>query len=312
MNWFIFGGIIIICIFISDLIQKRKERKLQEQRELEEKQKHRSYFKSVLPQIRNANLDFYILNDKKQGYFSNYKLNQWKIKHKSIIDAREKNKSFKDIGLSDLDIKEIEIFNNIVSNPEKIRQNFNNDFLRYELEATHSLLSDIDGGKSLDTFQREAIIRDEDNSLVIAGAGCGKTTTIMGKVNYLYKHLNIKPCQILLISFTKKSADDLAKKVNLEGVHAKTFHKLGLDIIKEVEKGVPSTYSQSSLNFLKSKFKELLKNEKYLELAVKYFTDYMRIDRNEFDFENHAEQIQHLKDQNFRPYKKVEKKKELK
>lgn len=125
---------------------------------------------------------------------------------------------------------------------ENYRTSFNNEFLQYELNESQSLLSNIDGGKSLDNQQREAIIRDEDNSLIIAGAGCGKTTTIMGKVNYINNRLKISPEEILLISFTKKSAEDLASKVSIRGIDAKTFHKLGLDIIKKMLKNLKHHY----------------------------------------------------------------------
>ncbi|GAL01161.1 DNA helicase IV [Nonlabens ulvanivorans] len=125
----------------------------------------------------------------------------------------------------------------------------------------------------------------------------------MGKVKYLTERLAVPPEQILLISFTKKSANDLVKKVNTEGITASTFHKLGLEIIKSVEGSPPSIYDQSSQVFIQRTFKNLLAKDEYLQRAVEYFTDYIRIEKDDFQIDSFNEHIQHLKDQNYRPYK---------
>ncbi len=86
----------------------------------------------------------------------------------------------------------------------------NKEFISGEINKP--LFSDING-KSLDYEQRIAATRNEDASLVIAGAGSGKTLTICGKVKYLLNELRVNPNDILLLSYSKKSADDLEKKV---------------------------------------------------------------------------------------------------
>ena len=70
--------------------------------------------------------------------------------------------------------------------------------------------------------------------MIIAGAGCGKTTTVQGKVNYLLDHGLAKPGEILLLSFAKKNADDLRKKLGYLGVECRTFHSLAYYIIKNI------------------------------------------------------------------------------
>ena len=59
--------------------------------------------------------------------------------------------------------------------------------------------------KKFDINQKEAIFINEINTLVLSGAGCGKTLTIVGKIKYLVEELNILPSDILCISFTKTS-----------------------------------------------------------------------------------------------------------
>ncbi|WP_185208006.1 UvrD-helicase domain-containing protein [Chryseobacterium sp. C3] len=305
---YLIGSVVIATTvgLINNAVKEKKKKKLQAQREKEERDKLCKEFRVFLIKVKVANQDFQNLTNNENGYFSYYKLTQWKGKYDTLLRNNIVRKSYKNIGLSFSEEKEIEFFVGLINNAESHRENFNDEFLEYELKETQSLLSNIDGGKSLDNQQREAILRDEDNSLVIAGAGCGKTTTIMGKVNYLNKRLKISPEEILLISFTKKSAEDLANKVNIKGIDAKTFHKLGLDIIKDVEKAKTSLYDQEPLYFLKDTFKKLSTNEKYLNVLTKYFTDFIKISKDDFEFNNQAEHIQHLKDQNFRPYKKIE------
>ncbi|MEK3794754.1 UvrD-helicase domain-containing protein [Paenibacillus sp. FSL R7-0204] len=96
---------------------------------------------------------------------------------------------------------------NVYRGLTKFRSDWNKEFIQRELLEAEELLSDIDG-KSLDAQQRVAVITDEDSNLVLAGAGSGKTLTIAGKVKYLVEHKGVKPEEILLISYTKKSALD--------------------------------------------------------------------------------------------------------
>ena len=86
-------------------------------------------------------------------------------------------------------------------NAENLRSEYNQKFIREDLQTYHSFFSNIEG-RALDLQQRTAIITNEDNNLIIAGAGSGKTTTIVGKVKYIIDRFKAKPEEFLLISFT--------------------------------------------------------------------------------------------------------------
>lgn len=90
-----------------------------------------------------------------------------------------------------------------------------------------------------DKYQKKAIRQNRKNLLILAGAGSGKTYTIVEKIKSLLKN-NIKEEEILCISFTKKSSEDLQNKLKKQEVNikVKTFHSLGYEIItryKEVK-----------------------------------------------------------------------------
>ena len=94
----------------------------------------------------------------------------------------------------------------------------------------HKNLFYIDG-YCLDKYQIECV-KENNNLLVIAGAGCGKTSTILGKIKYLI-HTGIKENEILCLSLTNDATSGLKNKIEKLGYNIETitFHKLGLKII---------------------------------------------------------------------------------
>ena len=60
--------------------------------------------------------------------------------------------------------------------------------------------------------QLEAINYKDGACIVIAGAGSGKTTVVLNRIKTLIHNNNVKPSDILVISFTAKSAGELENK----------------------------------------------------------------------------------------------------
>ena len=105
------------------------------------------------------------------------------------------------------------------------------------LKRLRPLVKDLDNinGFPLDEYQSRVVLSEEQNSLVIAGAGAGKSTTIIGKIVYLVKYKNIKPEDILCISFTNDSTINLKNNISKNyhfNLDIYTFHKLALTILK--------------------------------------------------------------------------------
>ena len=130
-----------------------------------------------------------------------------------------------------------------------ILEQHNKQFVNKEI-MRHSNLFDNILGHSLDDEQRKAIVSDDDRCLIVAGAGAGKTLTMVGKVAYLYHVKHILPEEILLISFTNKAAQEmqerLSKQLNIQ-IPSYTFHKLGKDIITQ---NTPDVLNVADTNIL--------------------------------------------------------------
>ena len=92
--------------------------------------------------------------------------------------------------------------------------------------------------KGLNNKQYEAVINTEGPCLVIAGAGSGKTKVLTHKIAYLIQEKNVKPWDILAITFTNKAANEMKERIaNLVGDEAKdiwmgTFHSICVKILR--------------------------------------------------------------------------------
>ncbi len=133
-----------------------------------------------------------------------------------------------------------------------------------------------------DKYQLKAIECDK-SVLLIAGAGAGKTFTITEKIKYLVEKRHLKEEEILVISFTNKSVNDLKKRVNCN-VDIMTFHKLAMSILDTYKidyKLASSTY----LELVTDEFFQSLSNKENIDELLKYFKKYNYQDfLNSYDY----------------------------
>lgn len=194
-----------------------------------------------------------------------------------------------EIKKDDAEYAETERFKSIFSSFHDYILNANEQFIQNEAKKYDALFSNIDG-KSLDEQQRTAVICNEDRILTVAGAGSGKTLTVAAKVKYLCDVKKVDPKEILLISFTKKSALEMTERIRDKlaiAAEATTFHKLGLDIIKHAEGKRPNVSDESGLNqFVHDFFEnELLNHPDTVKNLTEYFAYFLEIPN---DMENYS------------------------
>jgi DNA helicase-4 len=120
------------------------------------------------------------------------------------------------------------------------RESHNQQFVLKELEDNKEYFDTVSGSYPLDPQQRDSIVKLEDNCLVIASAGSGKTSTILGKAKYLVEKRNNDPSKILLITYTRKAANELHERMKIDGINCSTFHALAYQIIARVTGQAPS------------------------------------------------------------------------
>ena len=147
--------------------------------------------------------------------------------------------------------------------------------------------------KPLTPKQREACVIDEDNNLVLAGAGTGKTSTMVGRAGFLLQSGQAQPEQILMLAFANKAAAEMQERIEKRlgdcGITASTFHKVGKDIIVAVEGQQPSlsplVEDQMRLAAQVNQwFEAHLTTPTYQKLVLQYFQDYLYPVANPFHF----------------------------
>ena len=128
------------------------------------------------------------------------------------------------------------------------------------------------GGYPLDKEQFKIATADDKELLVVAGAGSGKTFTIVGRIWYLINVKKVKPEEILCISYTRDASDSLKNKLIKEfniNMNVYTLHKLAINILRD--KGIDFKIASPDL----------------LELCIE---EYLRIDILEY-----PEQLKYLR-----------------
>jgi DNA helicase-4 len=178
----------------------------------------------------------------------------------------------------------------------------NEDFVNRHIEIDKQYLDEIlkkdNPNILLDFEQRKVVLADEDYTLVIAGAGSGKTTTIEAKAKYLVEKQGIDPDRILIVSFTRKATDELRDRFSRLGigVNIATFHSIGNTIIKDNESNRHQIVDGWFMfNVIKDYLINKLDDDHFIKRLVLFFASYLTMP---FDETNRALLYKTLQDNN--------------
>lgn len=93
---------------------------------------------------------------------------------------------------------------------------------------------------TLNEEQRQAVLSNKKNTLIIASAGTGKTSTIIARVVKLLKD-GVKPNEIVLLTFTQKAGQEMLERLEkyfsqdiVGEIFAGTFHSYGAKLLKKL------------------------------------------------------------------------------
>ncbi len=134
----------------------------------------------------------------------------------------------------------------------------------------------------LNEAQKKAVINFKGPSLVIAGAGSGKTRVLTYRIAYLLKN-NVKPYRILALTFTNKAAREMKERIafligeeHVKPLWMGTFHSVFAKFLRQeaASLGFPSSFTiydaQDSKNIIKSIIKELKLDDKIYKPSSVY------------------------------------------
>ena len=132
-----------------------------------------------------------------------------------------------------------------------------------------SFFNDVDG-KKLDKYQKKVVQDESSELLVVAAAGSGKTLTIIAKVKYLIERKGLKENEILCLSFTNETVNNLKNRIGYN-IDIFTFHKLALKILKE-NNFLYQISSDTLINYITEEF-FLIDDEITKKMLQEYFNN---------------------------------------
>lgn len=202
----------------------------------------------------------------------------------------------------------IAIVRKFADDPRTARANGIGAFVTAELDRWKDFFDTIES-KPLTPEQRLSVLVEEDATLVLAGAGSGKTSVITAKAAYLVKAGIRQPEEILLLAFAKNAAEEMSERVEARSgvpIVARTFHAIAYDIIGIVEGSKPAladhaTDDMAFTNLIKQILKDLVHALSEVSKAIiQWFAHFLVEPKTEWDFKTKHEFYTHMEAQDLR------------
>ncbi|PBB29260.1 UvrD-helicase domain-containing protein [Mesorhizobium sp. WSM3882] len=196
----------------------------------------------------------------------------------------------------------------LARDPRPMRANGIAAFVTLELDRWKNFFDTIESNP-LTPEQRLSVVVDEDATLVLAGAGSGKTSVITAKAAYLVKAGIRQPEEILLLAFAKNAAEEMSERVETRSgvpIVARTFHAIAYDIIGIVEGSKPAladhaTDDKAFTNLIKQILKDLvLRRSDVSEAIIRWFAHFLVEPKTEWDFHTKHDFYSHMEAQDLR------------
>ena len=195
-----------------------------------------------------------------------------------------------------------------VADPRALRADAISTFVTAELERWKVFFDTVES-MPLTPEQRLSVVVDEDATLVLAGAGSGKTSVITAKAAYLVKAGIRRPEEILLLAFAKNAAAEMSERVEARSgvpIVARTFHALAYDIIGLVEGSKPALADHATDDvaftaLIKQILKDLVKTLSDVSQAIiRWFAHFLVEPKTEWDFDTKHAFYTHMEQQDLR------------
>ena len=184
---------------------------------------------------------------------------------------------------------------------ERARNQANDAFVRNSVPAVKSAAKS-DFGITLTDEQAVAIATDEEATLVLAGAGTGKTAVITSKVAHLVRNQGVAPAEILVLAFNRAAAEEIRDRLpqDLTDARVFTFHGFGYGVIGRggIKPSISKLAQDEQLlgRAIHDTLNQLLGVSDQSE-EIQDFIAYHRAPyRSPFEFENQGEYYEYVRD----------------
>ena len=190
-------------------------------------------------------------------------------------------------------------------NLESLRSQLNQQFLQLNSLSVHEATKDM-LKSGLTAEQATNIAVDEDVTLVLAGAGTGKTAVITGKIAHLVRNQGVPPDAILALAFNRKAALEIRERLpeDLKAAHVSTFHSFALRVVASQD-AAPTISKLAQDDFAYSKaidgiLSRMMTNRDKAKLIIQMVSAFSKEYRAPFDFKTPIEYQQYIRDAELR------------
>ena len=150
--------------------------------------------------------------------------------------------------------------------------------------------------------QTEAVAGDAKVTLVLAGAGTGKTAVITARIAHLVRNQNVSPEDILVLAFNRDAAKEIRERLpkDLQDTNVLTFHAFGLQVIASSQEKAPTVSSMASDPFAMTKalnaiVGDLINDPEVGNITIRLMANMPADYKAPFDFRNEAEYQRYIR-----------------
>ena len=190
---------------------------------------------------------------------------------------------------------------------EEARTRANEEFIRRNVDSIR--FAAREGSRDdLTDEQAKAIATDEDVTLVLAGAGTGKTAVILGKIAHLVRNEGVSPGEILVLAFNVDAAKEVRRRLpeDLRGADVFTFHAFGRRVVAET--GTAPTISKLATDSvalemaLDDAIRGILRRRTQSEDLTELIAYHRIPERSPFSFQNRGEYYEFVRKNELRTF----------
>ncbi len=232
------------------------------------------------------------------NYFSHNYLIKIQGEFRELLEILHENTYFSD---KIFPINSLSNVKNFLGDYDQYRASYNDSFIKSESLKWNSLFERLEENP-LTNKQIESVVTEEDATLVVAGAGTGKTSSVVGKIGYLIESERAKPEDILALAFNRDAAQEMRERV-LEKtgnkVEIRTFHAFGKYLIEnnlreKIKIADFERFERAKLAHINSLISEMYASENEARLIVNFLSYHRYPAKFREDFNQNKDYLSYL------------------